>query len=144
MNRNLLLTAAVAGMFVLAGCSDKPVAPLQLPQPVQAFVKQYFPAQNITYAEKDWGLFGTDYDVILADGTKITIASDGEWDKIESKLNAVPPQLVPPAIDAFTKANYPSVPIVKVDKERYGYEVELANDLDLKFNQQGALIEMDD
>lgn len=32
----------------------------------------------------------------------------------------------------------------KTDKERYGYEIELSNDIDLKFNYQGVLIGMDD
>ena len=34
--------------------------------------------------------------------------------------------------------------ITKIDKERYGYDIELSNDLELKFNRQGALIGMDD
>jgi hypothetical protein len=34
--------------------------------------------------------------------------------------------------------------ITKIDKERNGYEVDLANGLELKFNNQGAIVEMDD
>lgn len=34
--------------------------------------------------------------------------------------------------------------IQKIDKDSFGYEVELANGLELKFNQAGALMEMDD
>ena len=34
--------------------------------------------------------------------------------------------------------------ILKIDKEHNGYEVELANGLQLQFNKQGALMEVGD
>jgi hypothetical protein len=34
--------------------------------------------------------------------------------------------------------------VSKIDKERYGYDIELSNDLELKFNHQGAIIGYDD
>jgi len=33
---------------------------------------------------------------------------------------------------------------VKIDKERYGYDIEISNDLELKFDRKGRLLEMDD
>ena len=33
---------------------------------------------------------------------------------------------------------------VKIDKERYGYEIELGNDLELKFDKNGKLLNIDD
>ena len=33
---------------------------------------------------------------------------------------------------------------MKIDKERHGYDIELSNDLELKFNKQGQLIGFDD
>ena len=44
----------------------------------------------------------------------------------------------------YVKANFPGCIVTKVDKERYGYDIGLSNDLDLKFNYQGVLIGMDD
>ena len=42
------------------------------------------------------------------------------------------------------KANFPGVFVVKVDKERYGYEIELSNELELKFDKKGNLMSIDD
>jgi hypothetical protein len=42
------------------------------------------------------------------------------------------------------KTNFPGTVIVKIDKERHGYDIELSNDIELKFNKSGALIGMDD
>ena len=42
------------------------------------------------------------------------------------------------------KANHPGEIIVSIDKEHYGYDIELSNSLDLKFNKQGQFISYDD
>ncbi len=141
--RKLLFIATL--LLVMASCDDKPVVPSQLPQEVQTFIQQNFPGKNITLAQKDseW-LFFTKYDVSLNDGTQVSFDTDNVWDKVEARTSAVPAALVPQAIATFVATNYPTVPIVKIDKENYGYEVELANELELKFNEAGALMEMDD
>lgn len=131
--------------LLLTACSDKPVAPQQLPQPIKVFVQQYFPGQNITYAEKDLEITGFKYDVFLTDGTHIDFDTDDVWDKIESSMaTTVPTALIPALVATHIRANFPDAMILKIDKERYGYDVELANGLELKFNKQGALMEMDD
>jgi len=52
--------------------------------------------------------------------------------------------LVPAPILAHLQTNFPGAMILKIDKERYGYEIELTNGLEMKFNNQGALMEVDD
>ena len=129
----------------MTGCSDKPVLPAQLPAQITAFIQQNFPGQTITFAKKDLELTGWQYDVVLADGTQIDFDTDDMWDKIQSPMtNPVPVNLIPAPIVTHLRANFPDAMILKIDKERGGYEIELANGLELKYNQQGALMEMDD
>ena len=143
--KKFLVSGIFALVLLMTACSDKPVAVEQVPQPIKAFIQQNFPGQTITYAEKDLELTGYKYDVFLADGTRIDFDTDDVWDKIECPLtNPVPTALIPPAIVTFIQSNYPDALITKIDKERKGYEVELANGLELTFNKQGALMEMDD
>lgn len=132
-------------LVLLSACSDKPVAPEQLPEPIKAFIQQNFPGQTISYAEKDAELAGSKYDVVLADGSRVEFDTNNVWDKIECPLtNPVPTALIPAPIVAHLQSQFPDALIVKLDKERYGYEVELANGLEMKFNKQGVLTEMDD
>ena len=131
-------------LLLVTGCGEKNVPPTQLPQEIQIFVKQYFPTQTITYAEKELEWFTYKYDVILADGTQINFDTDNVWDKIDAKMATVPAALIPTPIATYVNTQFPAVAITKIDKERYGYDVDLANDLELKFNEQGALMEMDD
>ena len=59
-------------------------------------------------------------------------------------MTAVPAAIVPAAIQQYVSTSFPGTVITKIDKERYGYDIELSNDIDLKFNYQGAIIGMDD
>ena len=143
--KNFIVSGIFALALLMTGCSDKPVLPAQLPAPIQTFVQQYFPGQTITFAQKDLELTGWKYEIFLADGTHIDFDTDDMWDKIECPLtNPVPTALIPPPVATTIQANYPDAMITKIDKERNGFEVDLANGLELKFNKQGAIVDMDD
>lgn len=133
----LLLSAPVMA-------DDMPIPAEQLPAAAKAFVKKHFAGKKIVYAEKDTEFFGATYEARLSDGSKVEFDKKGNWDKVECKGSAVPAALVPAAIAQYVKQNFDGIAIVKIDKERYGYEIELANDVELKFNKKGALIGMDD
>lgn len=143
--KNLFAIGVFAFMMLLTGCSDKPVLPTELPAPITTFIQQNFPGQTISFAKKDLEITGWQYDVVLADGTQIDFDTDKEWDKIQSSMtNPVPTNLIPAPIVTHLQANFPDAMVLKIDKERNGYEIELANGLELKYNSQGALMEMDD
>ena len=57
---------------------------------------------------------------------------------------SVPGEIVPPEIARYVGQNYPKQRIVSIDKESGGYEVELSNGLDLKFNKAGQFKRIDD
>ena len=143
--KNFIAVGIFALVLLMTACSDKPVTAEQLPEPVKAFIQQTFPGQPITYAEKDLEGLGSQYDVVLSDGTRIEFDNDNVWDKIECPMtNSVPAALIPEPIMAHIEANFPDALVLKIDKEHYGYELELNNGLELKFNKQGVLTEMDD
>ena len=125
----------------VALADDRPIPVEQLPASAKTFVTKNFQGKKILYAEKDWN----SYECRLDDGTKIEFTSKGDWKKVDcNRMSAVPTALVPAAIKQYVKSNYGNCMITKIDKERYGYDIELSNDLELKFNNQGALIGMDD
>ena len=148
MKKTIIAFVAIAACLffgtVLRADRDRMIAPGQLPAAAQTFVKQYFPDQTISYATKDVDHMKTTYEVRLDDGTEIDFTSKGEWDKVDTKFKPVPAGLIPEAIASYVQANFPNVPIVKIDKERSGYDVELSNELELKFNNKGQLMYIDD
>ena len=143
--KSFIASGIFALLLLMTACSDKPVVPEQLPVPVKTFIQQTYPGEAITFAQKDLELLGWKYEVFLADGTHIEFDTDDMWDKIESPMaRPVPVQLIPSPIAAHLQANFPGVFVTKIDKEHNGYEVELANGMELKYNKQGILREMDD
>ena len=147
MNKNKFFWVALLCMLlqsVTCLADDKIIPVEQLPAPAKTFVKKYFPQATIEYATKDTEFMGTTYEVRISDGTEVDFDKKGNWDNVDCKTKAVPASLVPAAIAQYVKAHYPNTVIVKIDKERGGYEIELSNDLDLKFNSKGKLIGIDD
>lgn len=143
--KKFLVSGIFALFLLMTACTDKPVLPTQLPGAITEFILQNFPGQTISFASKDLEITGWQYDVMLADGTQIDFDTDHQWDKIQSPMTTpVPTALIPAPIVTHLQANFPDAMILKIDKEHYGYEVELANGLELKYNKQGVLTEMDD
>ena len=143
-NKFFLVAFAALVMHSAASFADDRVIPAeQLPAAAQTFVKKMFPKSTIAYAEKD-GYTNPTYEVYLMNGTKVEFDRKGVWEKVDTQLEPVPAHLIPTAIVSYVKTNFAGIQIVKIDKEPYGFEIELSNNLDLKFNKAGALIAMDD
>ena len=143
--RSIIVSVIFALVLLMTACSDKPVVPEQLPVQVKTFIQQTYPGEAITFAQKDLELTGWKYEVFLADGTHIEFDTDDMWDKIESPVaRPVPQQLIPAPIASHLQANFPGAFVTKIDKERNGYDIDLATGIELKYNKQGALMEMDD
>lgn len=139
-----LFVAIVFVSTTLVSSKDKIITPDNLPEAAQSFIKEYFPESPISFAKKDAEIGGTTYEVTLQDGTEIDFTGRGEWKKVDCKRAAVPGALVPAAIAGYVQASFPGQMIVKIEKERHGYEIELGNDLELKFDKNGKLMDIDD
>jgi hypothetical protein len=125
---------------VNAMADDRPVPVQSLPAAAKQFVAANFPGATIVYAAKDDGK----YETTLSTGAQVDFTRKGAWDKVDCHTVAVPAAIVPAAIAAYVKASFPNTVITKIDKERYGYEIELSNDLELKFDKRGNLMNIDD
>jgi hypothetical protein len=132
-----LLCLMVSGA---AMADDKPIPVGSLPAAAKTFVQTNFPKAKIVYAEKD----RSTYECRLDNGTEIEFNRKGTWDKVDCHTTAVPAALIPKAIQNYVAANYKGAIITKIDKERHGYDIELSNNIELKFNSKGAFIGMDD
>lgn len=115
-----------------------------VPEAVNAFVKQHFPNATIAGVEVDNDHGGTEYELYLSDGTEVDFDANNQWDNVDCHGKAVPAALVPQAIATYVKSNYQNIAITKINKEHYGYEIELANGLELNFDRSGKFTGTDD
>jgi len=147
MKKILVAFMTMALMTISLSCNadrDRIITADQLPAAAREFIKQYFPEQTVTLAKKDKDLIKVTYEVLLNDGTEIEFDSKGEWDKIDRETIAVPAALIPEAIATYVSTSFPAQTIVKIDKEKNGYEIELSGGIELRFNKSGALTSVDD
>lgn len=140
----ILILTTILTITGIISCKDSIITADRLPDAARSFINEYFAENTISYIKKDRGLANISYEVVLQDGTEIEFDKSGNWDSIDCKRNAVPAGLVPDAISEYVQVNFPGQLIVKIDKEAFGYEIELSSDLELKFDKNGKMLEIDD
>lgn len=115
-----------------------------LPKAAQVILKNNFKADvSHIKIDKDWGKI-SEYDVVLTDGSEISFDRNGNWKDIEVRANAsVPDNLIPPTILSYVKQTQKNVKITGIEKNRSGYEVELSNGVEMKFNSAGKFLKFD-
>lgn len=137
----------LTGLLVLVHTSmadDKPVKFEQLPEKAKVFVNQYFPGVNILYVSKDDDFFFPDYKVGFENGIKVEFKNDGSFEKAESIAASLPNSLIPQQIKQYVEKNYPGTLFLEYEASAKHYEVKLSNRLELKFNRDFYLVEVDD
>lgn len=115
-----------------------------LPKSAQTILANNFKSKvSIVKIDKSFGRV-SEYEVVLTDGTEITFDRNGNWDNIEvANTGAIPSALIPEAISGYVKKNQPGQKIIGIDKERSGYEIELSNGVEIKFDHQGQFVRYD-
>ena len=140
----ILITCLLAAPTIALADDDKPITVDQLPARAQQFIQQHFSGVKISYAKQDSDWFDKNYEVFFVDGNKVEFRKNGDWKEVDCQYNEIPAGIVPAEIDAFVAQNHTGRKIVKIDRDSRDYEVELDNDLDLKFDMRYNLIGYDD
>ena len=112
---------------------------------INTFVSTYFPLTSIQYARQD----GNEIEVKLVDKTKIEFYLNFDWKQIDCEKGlvyvSVPTELVPAQITAYVNANFPGKAIETIEKKgNRGWEIELSNGLEIRFDSNFNVTEIDD
>lgn len=145
MKKLMLLFAILACVFCASARDSYSHDAGILPVAAQTTLKNNFKAKvSHIKIEKDFGHI-TEYDVVMTDGSEISFDSKGNWKEIEvGQKSSVPSAFIPAAISTYVKANQKNAKIVGIEKHRSGYEVELSNGVEMKFNSEGKFLRYDD
>ena len=110
----------------------------------QHFIKKHFPQQRVVFATIDSGMFDTDYEARLDNGTKLDFDRQGVWKEIENEHGLLPESVIPQYALDYVKANFPGRSFVKIERDNRKVEVELNNDLEIVFDKHGKVLHIDD
>ncbi len=111
----------------------------QLPAKAQTFLKANFANKtplNI-FVDDD------DYEIIYQSGEKVEFDLKGNWKDVDCNKSAVPAGVIPAKIASYVKANYPKSSITDIEKDRGGYDIELTNGLEIKFNKNFKVVHIE-
>ena len=122
---------------------DKPIQVTQMPQPAQQFIKQHFADSKVALAKMESDFFYKSYEVIFTNGNKVEFDKKGNWEEVNCKFTSVPAAIIPAAIQKYVTTNYPDVKVLKIERDKKEYEVKLSNRVELKFDLQFNLIDID-
>lgn len=129
----------------LTACANEQVIPFdQVPEPAKAIVAAHFDASQIAYVTLDKGLLDAEYDVKFNDGRSLEFNKAGELLKVDCKQTEVPAALIPEAVRAYVKANFPNAFITEWSKDDRRWKAELNSGLELEFNSKYEFIHIDD
>ena len=142
----------IAALFVMpaafASCDDeKLISESRLPSQSRTFLSTHFNGVPVTSVTRERDGLEKDYTVYLQNGFEVNFRGSGAWDEVEGIRGDLLPAsiigLLPAGIEAYTTANYPDRSIVKVNREQWGYEIELGRTVGPDGIAQGRSIELD-
>ena len=123
---------------------DLPIEFNQLPLKAQTILKNNFGSLQIEELEMEKDGSRRKYEVKFVDGSSIEFYKNGEWKEIECK-KGVPARLIPAPILKHIAHRWANkkVYVLKIEKEERKYEVELSNDVEITFNKNFKVIDVD-
>lgn len=138
-----LVAVVVAGCVAFAASRYAHDASV-LPAAAQNVISKNFKATvSVVKIDKKFNKVD-EYEVVLTDGTEITFDAKGNWKEIETSVrSSVPKNMIPAGIAEYVKSNHKGQNIVGIEKGRRGYEVTLADGIEMKFDTNARFLRYD-
>ena len=140
----LIVAVAATAATALFINDDRHIKYDELPAEAQSFVKKNFAKEKVSYVTADTEYSHTEYKVVFVSGTKIEFEDEGNWTEVDCRYSAVPQNLVPEAIADYVQSNYSRSKIVELKREHNTWEAKLTGGLELTFDGNMRLIDIDD
>ena len=136
----LLLVAMMALSFNAKADNDQVITFDQMPEAAQTLLRQHFANKVPLVVTVDWD----DYTIRYESGEKVEFDKQGNWKEIDCRATQVPVELIPEQIKSNIQATFPGAIILKIDRNRRGYEVKLNNGLEVEYSPTFDVIDIDD
>lgn len=136
-----ILALALTAGFEVNAQTGKTQA--DLPAAAQTFITNNFAGQTISSLNVDKDRKSTEYDVRLSGGTSFEFDDNGNWEEIDGNKTALPASVLPNGIADYINKSYAGQNVVKIEKEKKKYEVELGDGTELEFDLNGKFLKVD-
>ncbi len=139
-----ILALAIATLVGLQSCEkeDVMIPAAELPSDVISFLDTHFSGIEVRSVIKDYDNSTYEFEVYLADGTRIELSRRGEWRNVENHLAGIPHSVVPNKIFTYVAANHPDQMIIGIERDRQ-IDVELKGGVELVFSLSEEFVRFD-
>ena len=146
MKKIILVLAAIfsIGVFSVSADNDKIINKKQLPAQAQQFINEHFEGVELSYAKSERDILKKSFEVRLANGAKIEFNDKGVWEEVDCQFSEVPAEIIPEAIKKYIDENFAGEKVISIERNRFNYEVKLSNRLELKFDKEFNIYDIDD
>lgn len=141
---------ALTFVFTIASCSsddnsssDRIINYSELPTQAKVFTETYFPESEIMRVEKDVNSVDEYYEVKFIGGVEIDFTQTGSWTNVDGNKNAIPTGFIITPIVEYVATNYSATSIESIEKKAYGFDVDLVNNIELRFDLEGNFLGLD-
>jgi hypothetical protein len=139
------MVVLIAGSSFQAIGQEKVIEVNNLPKAAQSFISSNYGNDKVALVKSEKELMQSiEYKVVLASGIELEFDSKGNWTEVDAKSKSVPQGIVPAKIKSYVQKSFPNNNIVQINKDSKGYEVELTNGIEVKFNKNAEFIKIDD
>ena len=139
-----ILALAIATLVGLQSCEkeDVMIPVTELPEEVISFLDTHFNGIEVRSVIKDYDNSTYEFEVHMANGTRIELSRRGEWRNVENHLAGVPHSVIPNKILTYIAENYPDQMIIGIERDRQ-IDVELKGGVELVFSLNEDFVKFD-
>lgn len=136
-----VLTSLLSFVLSLSACveSGVPIQFERLPESARSMLNKNFPGAVPLVIKAE----GNEYEVVFTSGESVEFDRKGNWKEVNCPNNSVPADIVPAEILNKINDIYPGVLVIKIERDRHGYDIRLNNTVELEFNRRYILCDAD-
>ena len=116
------------------------INPATLPQAILDYIATTYPGTTIVDAEQ----YPNQFEIELNNGLELEFDLDGNFIELSGGCNDIPQSQLPQTIQDWVSSNYPGVGYDDIERCPTEYEIKLDNDVEIIFDLEGNVIEIDD
>lgn len=136
------LLLAMSLVLFLASCSDKIINDDERPKEIIEYVQTHFPNLEILQITKDYEGVNLTYEVIIQENYYIEFSRKFKVLEV-SGTSKLPDSVIPEKILNYVIENYPDNYIISWELDDKNQQVELDNEMELKFNMKDEFLRID-
>lgn len=142
---SLFLAALLISIFSAYADSDRITHDInELPEKSRLFLSTYYKNIPISHIKIEKNLLWIEsYDVILTNGTNIEFERSGEWKEVKGSPEHIPSTIIQAFIHDYVNQHYAGTQISGVDRSGQHIEIDLNNGIELTFDTEGHIIDID-